>query len=76
MLFEKIPGYRLVKAFTKEGPLVTADARTLRPALAAIEEGECPALVMDEFADGRLVVFVPGRRRRCRARSTSSRPTR
>ena len=60
MLFEKIPGYRLVKAFTKEGPLVTADARTLRPALAAIEEGECPALVMDEFADGRLVVFVPG----------------
>ena len=60
ILFEKIPGYRLVKAFTKEGPLVTDDARTLRPALAAIEEGLCPALVMDEFADGRLVVFVPG----------------
>jgi uncharacterized membrane protein len=32
----------------------------MRPALAAIEEGQCPALVMDEFADGRLLVFVPG----------------
>jgi uncharacterized membrane protein len=32
----------------------------MRPALASIEEGHCPALVMDELADGRLVVFVPG----------------
>ena len=32
----------------------------MRPVLAAIEEGQCPALVMDEFADGRLLVFVPG----------------
>mgnify|MGYP000973367833 CR=1 FL=1 len=31
----------------------------MRPALAAIEDGQCPALVMDEFADGRLLVFVP-----------------
>ena len=32
----------------------------MRPALAAMEEGQCPALVMDEFADKRLLVFVPG----------------
>ena len=59
-LFEKIPGYRLVKAFAGEGPLVEHGGRSVRPALAAIEEGQCPALVMDEFADGRLLVFVPG----------------
>lgn len=60
LLFEKIPGYRLVKAFAGDGPLVAGGGRAMRPALAAIEEGHCPALVMDEFADGRLVVFVPG----------------
>jgi hypothetical protein len=58
-LFDRIPGYRLAKAFLGDGPLAREDRR-LRPALACIEEGECPALVMDEFADGRLVVFVPG----------------
>ncbi|HWT08677.1 MAG TPA: hypothetical protein VN329_05900 [Roseomonas sp.] len=60
LLFERIPGYRLVKAFAGDGPLLESGGRTMRPALAAIEEGQCPALVMDEFADGRLVVFVPG----------------
>jgi len=60
LLFEKIPGYRLVKAFAGDGPLVEGGGQAMRPALAAIEEGHCPALVMDEFADGRLVVFVPG----------------
>jgi hypothetical protein len=58
LLFEKIPGYRLAKAFAGEGPS-SADDRPMRPALAAIEDGLCPALVMDEFADGRLLVFVP-----------------
>lgn len=60
LLFEKIPGYRLVKAFAGDGPLVEGGGPAMRPALAAIEDGLCPALVMDEFADGRLVVFVPG----------------
>jgi len=59
LLFEKIPGYRLVKAFAADGPLVEGGSRTMRPALATIEDGQCPALVMDEFADGRLLVFVP-----------------
>jgi uncharacterized membrane protein len=60
LLLEKIPGYRLAKAFAGDGPLVAHGGRAMRPALAAIEEGLCPAPVMDELADGRLVVFVPG----------------
>jgi uncharacterized membrane protein len=60
LLFEKLPGYRLVKAFTGEGSFVERGGKAMRPALAAIEGGQCPALVMDEFADGRLLVFVPG----------------
>ena len=60
LLLERIPGYRLAKAFTGDGPLLERGGRAMRPALAAIEEGQCPALVMDEFADGRLLVFVPG----------------
>jgi uncharacterized membrane protein len=59
-IFEQVPGYRLVKAFAGDGPLAEHGGRAMRPALAAIEEGQCPALVMDELADGRLVVFVPG----------------
>ena len=59
-VFEQIPGYRLAKALTGDGPLAEHGGRALRPALASIEEGQCPALVMDELADGRLVVFVPG----------------
>ena len=56
MLFEKLPGYRLVKAFAGRGPMAEAGGRAMRPALATIEEGHCPALP----PDGRLVVFVPG----------------
>ncbi|HMR29630.1 MAG TPA: DUF502 domain-containing protein [Geminicoccaceae bacterium] len=58
MLFQQIPGYRLVKAFAAEGPLAE-DHRAMRPALVEIEEGQSPALIMDELADGRLLVFVP-----------------
>jgi uncharacterized membrane protein len=59
-VFERLPGYPLLKAFAGDGPFAEAGGRGIRPALASIEEGECPALVMDELADGRLVVFVPG----------------
>ena len=59
-LFDRIPGYRLAKAFSGDGPLSEGGQRALKPALAAIEEGWCPALVMEAFADGRLLVFVPG----------------
>lgn len=57
---DRLPGYRLAKAFATDGPWCGAGGRAVRPALAAIEDGLCPALVMDEFADGRFVVFVPG----------------
>ncbi|MBW6398872.1 DUF502 domain-containing protein [Roseomonas sp. HJA6] len=59
-LFEKIPGYRLVKALTSDGLFGQDGGRVIRPALASIEDGQCPALVMDELDDGRFVVFVPG----------------
>lgn len=59
-LLQRVPGYRLVKAFANDGPMGGLAGRALRPALASIEEGLCPALVMDEFSDGRLLVFVPG----------------
>jgi uncharacterized membrane protein len=59
-VFEQVPGYRLAKALTGDGLLAESGGRGLRPALAAIEEGQCPALVMEELTDGRLVVFVPG----------------
>jgi uncharacterized membrane protein len=59
-LLDRVPGYRLPKAFATDGPWSGAGGRAVRPALVAIEEGLCPALVMSEFADGRLVVFVPG----------------
>ncbi|MFC3127194.1 hypothetical protein ACFOD4_19170 [Pseudoroseomonas globiformis] len=60
MLFEKLPGYRLVKAFAGNGPFSADGGSVLRPALVSIEEGLCPALIMDSFADGRLLIFVPG----------------
>jgi uncharacterized membrane protein len=59
-LLQRIPGYRLVKAFAADGPFAEQPGKALRPALAHIEEGLCPALVMDEFSDGRLLIFVPG----------------
>ena len=42
-VFEQIPGYRLAKAFTGDGPLAEHGGRALRPDLAAIEDGQCPA---------------------------------
>jgi len=59
-LFDKIPGYRLFKAFAGDGPLAIGEGRALRPALAAFDDAACPALVMDEFADGRILLLVPG----------------
>ena len=59
-LLEKLPGYRLVRALAEEAPLAGEGGRVLRPALAAIKDGQCPAVVMDSFADGRLLVFIPG----------------
>ncbi len=59
LLFERVPGYKLAKAVATDQIFVGGGAQSIRPALATIEEGQCPALVMDEFADGRFLVFVP-----------------
>jgi uncharacterized membrane protein len=59
-LFEKIPGYRLVKAFAGDAPFAGAEGHALLPAIAAFDDMQCPALVMDTFEDGRVLVFVPG----------------
>lgn len=59
-LFEKIPGYRLVKAFAGEGPLAGGEEKPMRPAIVSLDDAQCPALVMDELPDGRLIIFLPG----------------
>lgn len=59
-VFEKIPGYRLLKAFAGDGPLAGDEGSSLRPALVAFDDAQCPALVMDSLADGRFVIFLPG----------------
>lgn len=59
-LFEKLPGYRLVKAFTSEAPIGAAGGRAPRPALVAFDDSACPGLLMDVLPDGRHIVFVPG----------------
>jgi uncharacterized membrane protein len=59
-LFERVPGYRLAKVLLGNALPEEAGGGRIRPALAAMEEGHCPALVMEEFADGSLLVFVPG----------------
>ena len=57
-LFEKIPGYTLVRSFTQEIAGETHD-EAWKPALAEIEESLVPAFIMEELDDGRFTVFVP-----------------
>jgi uncharacterized membrane protein len=59
-LFRQIPGYRMVRAFMAGEVPGEMGERRPRPALAQIEDGLCPALVMERFPDGRVLVFVPG----------------
>jgi uncharacterized membrane protein len=63
-VLDRVPGYRLAKALVGGGSGLEAGAggAAMRPhpALARIEDGLCPAFILDRFADGRLVVFVPG----------------
>jgi hypothetical protein len=59
-LFQQIPGYRLLRTFVTEEMPGAGSGHRPRPALGRIEEGLCPALIMDRCADGRVVVFVPG----------------
>ena len=57
-LFEKIPGYRLIRSLTQQ---VAGENRETawKPALVEIEEALVPAFIIEEFEDGRFTVFVP-----------------
>ena len=56
--FEKLPGYTLFRSLTMR-IAGKADNVTWKPALAEIEEALVPAVIIEEFADGRYTVFVP-----------------
>ncbi len=57
-LFEKIPGYALIRSLTQQ-MAGASDDTVWKPALAEIEEALVPAFIIEEFADGRYTVFVP-----------------
>jgi uncharacterized membrane protein len=57
-LFERIPGYSLIRSLTQQ---VSGDARgtAWKPALYETDEGLVPAFIIEELDDGRYTVFVP-----------------
>jgi uncharacterized membrane protein len=57
-LFQKIPGYAVVRSFTHRVAGENQD-NTWKPALAEIEEALVPAFIIESLEDGRFTVFVP-----------------
>lgn len=57
-LYERVPGYKLLKAVGGAALSPEADS-AMQPAFAEIEDALVPALVMETHADGRATVFVP-----------------
>lgn len=57
-LSEHFPMFRLLRGFD-ESLLENRGDQPIKAALAEIEDALVPAFVMEELADGRLVVFVP-----------------
>ena len=57
-VFEKIPGYALVRGLTER---VSGDERkgAFQPALVEIEDSLAPAFIIEELPDGRYTVLVP-----------------
>jgi uncharacterized membrane protein len=57
-LFQKIPGYTVVRGFTQQ---LAGDTQgeSWKPALAEIEDALVPAFIIEEFEDGLFTVFVP-----------------
>jgi uncharacterized membrane protein len=58
LLFEKIPGYTLLRSLTQQLGGEAQD-KGWKPAMAEIEEALVPAFIIEELADGRFTVFVP-----------------
>ena len=57
-LFERIPGYALIKSLTQQLAGRSYD-KVWKPALFESDEGLLPAFIIEEFDDGRYTVFVP-----------------
>jgi uncharacterized membrane protein len=57
-VFERVPGYAMIKTLT--GRSLSGDAgEGATPALAEMEEGLVPALIIERHADGYVTIFVP-----------------
>jgi uncharacterized membrane protein len=57
-LFQKIPGYAVVRGFTQQ-LAGESQGESWRPALAEIEEALVPAFIIEELEDELFTVFVP-----------------
>lgn len=57
-LFQKIPGYAIVRSFTHRLAGDNQD-NSWKPAFAEIEEALVPAFIIEELPDGSFTVFVP-----------------
>jgi uncharacterized membrane protein len=57
-LFERIPGYALVRSLTQQ-VAGQSTGSAWRPALVVIEEALVPAFIIEECDDRRYTVFVP-----------------
>jgi len=57
-LFERIPGYALIRSLTQQLAGTTAES-VWKPALVETEDGFVPAFLIEEFGDGHCTVFIP-----------------
>ena len=57
-LFERIPGYALIRSLTQQVAGQSAD-KAGKPALGEFDDGMVPAFVIAECDEARVVVFVP-----------------
>jgi uncharacterized membrane protein len=57
-LFERIPGYALLRSLTQQ-IAGSSDDKVWKPALFELEECLVPAFIIEEFEDGRYTIFVP-----------------
>lgn len=57
-LFQKIPGYAVVRGFTQQLAGET-QGESWKPALAEIEDALVPAFIIEELVDGLFTIFVP-----------------
>jgi len=59
VLFERLPGYAVLRGLTQQLASGGREESSWKPALVEIEEALVPGFVIEELADGRCTVFVP-----------------